>query len=272
MQANGAVGTKQQGLLDIGRARGSGYEVDRARHFSLAEALAQPRPDFLVMGEDVASPHHHDVVFRQEVQARRIVRSRQQRQRSGLADPAFGMAHTGQVATVARPLLNRQYAVLRLVQGRQPVVLAGADFLWQVMRAQPFGNRICNPAARTDRYRCLRFLRLLDEMGNTRSGGSGLHRKYAARRIPDAFQGIALALARCAVLQIAAKLFEDELPVHDALPPAPVCLRHCARNVLPSGVGMSRCLVQAPAKGRKPVRRLRPPRSQSPRAARRVAT
>ena len=52
----------------------------------------------------------------------------------------------GEVGAIARPLLHCESTALRLVgslvQDRQALVLAGADFRWQIVFPQPLGNRI----------------------------------------------------------------------------------------------------------------------------------
>ena len=62
-------------------------EIERARRDALAVERAQPREDALDVGDDVLARQHDDVVVGQEVERRRIVGARDERERPGLGDP-----------------------------------------------------------------------------------------------------------------------------------------------------------------------------------------
>jgi len=66
---------EQQGLFDIGRARRAGDEIDRAWRAALAVFFPQSREDAFVVGQDVVATDDDDLIVRQEVERRRIVRA-----------------------------------------------------------------------------------------------------------------------------------------------------------------------------------------------------
>src|SRR3954462_14830254 len=67
-----AMRTDQQGLLDIGRARWPGDEVERAWHLALTKSFADAGKDRLIIAADVLGREHHHVVVGQEIEGRRV--------------------------------------------------------------------------------------------------------------------------------------------------------------------------------------------------------
>lgn len=76
MQTAWPVGAELDGLLDIRRARGAGYKVDRARH--RPELGAQPCPHVLDVGNESIGAQHDDVHIGQKVERGRVLAARDQ--------------------------------------------------------------------------------------------------------------------------------------------------------------------------------------------------
>ena len=77
-------------------------KLSGARHVALAVALAEARQHDLVVARDVRGRHHDDVVVGQEVEGRRVVLPRHQRQRAAFRHGAEGPGQAVDVRTVGR--------------------------------------------------------------------------------------------------------------------------------------------------------------------------
>src|SRR5271163_4580487 len=73
MQSARPVGAEQQSLLDVGRARGAGDEIERARRAALAESAPEFGERALIVGEDRVARQHDDVIVGEKIEGRRVV-------------------------------------------------------------------------------------------------------------------------------------------------------------------------------------------------------
>src|SRR6478672_13314 len=72
------------GLLDVGRARRSADQIDRARQFALAIKGAQTIEGFLIAADDIAGIDQDEMSLGQEGERGRIVCARDKEQCAGL--------------------------------------------------------------------------------------------------------------------------------------------------------------------------------------------
>ena len=75
MQPARAVRAEDERLLDVGRARRAGDEIEGSRHDAFAVTVAHLAPDALIIAENVARRDDDEMIVGQEVQGRRIVRA-----------------------------------------------------------------------------------------------------------------------------------------------------------------------------------------------------
>ena len=258
------MGAQKQRLLDVAGARRAGDEIQRPRHLALAVARAQHGEDGFHLAADAVGLHHDDVVFRQEVEARRVLRTGDEDQRAGLGDGGLGMGEAVEIVAVADALADGEGRGVEIGVG-EARVFGHSEIGGEIVLAQPAGDLAgqvaiagdprgggVGPLGHADEQRHLLVLGQLAALGHDADGRAG----HAL--LDDA---PALGVVGAGAVG-AADPAEDGFAGGCAHRLSPVVAwdfwAYCCMKVRPSGAGRSRHLVQPPASGSEAKRRLRP--------------
>ena len=85
------MGGTDDGLLDVGSARGAGYHVDGTRHAAWPIDLAQSLPGFLITGVQVFRLQYDDMRIGQEVEGGGIIGARDEDDGARFGCPGKGV-------------------------------------------------------------------------------------------------------------------------------------------------------------------------------------